>query len=81
MEHSSVSATIVGVEGNAAIVELEGGMRMSWPFSKMTPGFQSLLREGDPIGRKVRILLLPDEEAGREREMTAKAVLNEILKP
>ena len=81
LESGSIHGRVVGAEKDCVLVELEGGMQVSWPMSRISPGLLEILREGDPVGKKVRLFMLSDADATEEREKTAKAVLNEILNP
>lgn len=75
----SVRGVIVGVEPDILVIELEGGMQVSWPLSRISPGFQAMLQDRDPVGVEIRLALFSGDDFQREREQTAKVILNEII--
>ena len=71
-QNRSMLCTVDRIEGYRAILKLEDGQSLDWPIDKL-PGEVS-------EGSEVKIFLTTASSGEEERERTAKAVLNELLK-
>lgn len=59
------------IEGSTAVLTLDDGQELNWPTDELP----SDASEGDVL----KLSLVTDEELTRDREGTAKAILNEIF--
>jgi hypothetical protein len=67
-----VISTIDRFEGNMAVLKLEDGQTLNWPKEKLSSDASE--------GMEIKIFLTTAKTEEEERERTAKAVLNELLK-
>jgi len=67
-----ITCTVDRIEGNFAVLKTDDGQTINWPADKLS---------GDASeGSTVRLILSTSKTDEEEREKTAKAVLNQILK-
>ncbi len=71
-QRKNMLCTVDRIEGRLAVLKLEDGQTLNWPMEKL-PGD---LHEG----MAVKLFLSTAKNEEEEREKTAKAVLNELLK-
>ncbi|HRY63177.1 MAG TPA: DUF3006 domain-containing protein [Patescibacteria group bacterium] len=67
-----IACTVDRFEGQRAVLKLEDGQSLGWPIDKLPGGVSE--------GSEVKIFLTTAKNEEEERERTAKAVLNELLK-
>jgi hypothetical protein len=64
--------TVDRIEGQRAVLKLEDGQSLEWPIDGLPSGVSE--------GSEVKIFLSTAKSEQEERERTARAVLNELLK-
>ena len=67
-----IACTVDRIEGQLAVLKLEDGQSLDWPIERLPGGVSE--------GSEVKIFLTTAKSEEEERERTAKAVLNELLK-
>jgi hypothetical protein len=73
MENQSFLKGVVDrFEGEKAVVRLDDGQQVIWPFNGLPEGLSE--------GEAVRLVLYTAKDDEVEREHLAKSILNEILK-
>lgn len=66
-----ISGVIDRIEGDKAVIRLEGDGQIDWPFDKLPAGLKA--------GSSVRLLAMTDADMDALRQETAKDMLKEIL--
>lgn len=72
MQENYIKGTIDRIEGQKAVLSLDGGQKLNWPIEK--------LPENCAEGSVIKLILTSGgENAEDEKNLLAKNILNEIL--
>ncbi len=72
MERNILKGVVDRFEENKAVVKLDNGQQILWPKENLSADIKE--------GSVVDLVIINEESEQKEREKTAKTLLNEILK-